>query len=97
MTVAEGTVVVSLGSALDALAAAPLHLALADASARDMDVRLRGEDIERVSTPSLQVLLAAAREVEAQGHDFALAAPSATLTQALEDLGLAAEVKRWRT
>jgi anti-anti-sigma regulatory factor len=49
---------------------------------------LEGSQVERVSTPCLQILLAAFKSSESRGLSFRLDAPSKVLTDALADLGL---------
>jgi chemotaxis protein CheX len=51
--------------------------------------------VDRVSTPCIQVLLAAARSVELAGTSFRIDNASAALRAALADLGLQAEFKNW--
>ena len=49
--------------------------------------------VDRVSTPCIQVHLAAARSAELAGTSFRIANASAALCTALADLGLQAEFK----
>jgi chemotaxis protein CheX len=49
--------------------------------------------VDRVSTPCIQVLLAAARSAELAGTSFRIANASAALCTALADLGLQAVFK----
>jgi chemotaxis protein CheX len=51
--------------------------------------------VDRVSTPCIQVLLAAARSADLAGTSFGIANASEALRAALADLGLQAEFKNW--
>ena len=51
--------------------------------------------VERVSTPCIQVLLAAARSAEQVGTSFRISNASEALVAALADLGLSEEFKNW--
>ncbi len=61
------------------------------------DVEVDGGDVERITTPCIQVLLALARDVEAQGRAFRLRDPSSVLRDGLSLLGFSGELKRWTT
>jgi chemotaxis protein CheX len=58
-------------------------------------VLLDASAVDRVSTPCIQVLLAAAQSAELAGTSFRIANASAALWAALADLGLQAEFKNW--
>lgn len=51
--------------------------------------------VERMSTPSAQVLLAAGRAAAAAGTEFQIVNASEVFRAALADLGLQAEFKNW--
>ncbi|NVN84911.1 MAG: STAS domain-containing protein [Rhodopseudomonas sp.] len=51
--------------------------------------------VERMSTPSAQVLLAAGRAADAAGLEFQIVNASEVFQTALADLGLQAEFKNW--
>jgi anti-anti-sigma regulatory factor len=51
--------------------------------------------VERMSTPSLQVLLAAGRAAEGAGSGFQIVNASEGFRAAVVDLGLEAEFKNW--
>ena len=51
--------------------------------------------VDRVSTPCIQVLLAAARSADRAGTSFRIANASEALRAALIDLGLQAEFGNW--
>ncbi len=79
---------------LDLMAAEPLCRTLVRRSHAADPVLLDGAAVERVSTASLQVLLAAAADARARGVAFGLHNPSGALTEALADLGLPADLGR---
>jgi chemotaxis protein CheX len=59
------------------------------------DLYLDASGVERVSTPCIQVLYAAALEVEAAGGRFHIVSPSQIVADAFHDLGMAIPFKRW--
>jgi len=87
----------SLPATIDAAAAHDLKAKLEESLLAGSDLALDGAGVERVGTQAIQVLLAAAGSFAAEGRAFSLAHPSATLSQAFEDLGLASTLKSWRT
>ena len=58
-------------------------------------VRIDGSGVERVGTPAVQLLLAAAKAFSSEGHSFALEASSQELSSALDDLGLGSDASQW--
>lgn len=83
--------VLSLPPSLDLTAAASLREALLvrlEAGGVDLDAGA----VERVSTPGLQVLAAAAASARARGAAFRLRDVPAALADAIRDLGLAAAI-----
>jgi len=55
-------------------------------------IEIEGSAVERVATPCLQVLAAAAASARGQHHPFRLCRPSAALQAAISDLGLDAAI-----
>ena len=86
---------IMLPSSLDLLSAEPLRSSLVEALARAAAITLSGSEVERASTPCLQVLLAAGRAADKSGTAFLIRDPSATLSGAMADLGLAEEFEKW--
>lgn len=74
----------------------PPRLLLQDAAAlqasllalRGQPVELEARDVAQLSTPCVQVLLAAARTWRADGRGLALTAPSAEMTSVLAQLAV---------
>jgi chemotaxis protein CheX len=70
---------------------------------RDSMIRLSGEHgvlldasgVERMSTPCVQVLLAAGRGAEISGKSFKIVRASDAFRTAIADLGLHAEFSNW--
>lgn len=87
----------ALPSIVDLPAAQALKEILVEELSSGVSVRLDGADVERIGTPAVQVLLAAARTFSAQGRTFVLARPSAVLSAAFADLGLSRELAAWRS
>lgn len=83
--------VLPLPSSLDLTAAASLREALL-ARLETGGVDLDAGAVERVSTPGLQVLAAAAASARARGAAFRLRGVPAALADAIRDLGLGAAI-----
>lgn len=88
---ADMAAAISLAASLDLTAADPL-LQTVRAGLRDGALLLDGAAVERVSTPCLQVLAAAAIAARQGGIPFRILYPSAVLSAAITDLGLAAAI-----
>jgi anti-anti-sigma regulatory factor len=86
--------VLALPAILDLTAAQTLKEILGEATL-SRAVVLNGVGVERVGTPAVQVLLAAAQSAAAEGHAFALTQPSDVLRSAFHDLGLTSTLARW--
>jgi anti-anti-sigma regulatory factor len=88
---------VRLPAMLDATAAAELQTQLRPLVEAGQRLVIEGEAVERASTAGIQLLLAADAALRAQGGQLVLADPAPALCEALGDLGLDAELQRWRT
>jgi anti-anti-sigma regulatory factor len=84
-----------LPEVLDIAAAPALKEGLIEAGSATDQITVDGSKVERVSTPVVQVLAAAARDFTAEGRSFQLRDASQPLVFAFEDLGLAEDLKRW--
>lgn len=84
-----------LPEVLDIGAASSLKEGLIEAGSATDQITVDGGKVERVSTPVVQVLAAAARDFTAEGRSFHLSDASQPLVFAFEDLGLAEDLKRW--
>ncbi len=84
---ADGGAAYRLSPVLDLAAAEPLATVLR-AMLPDGPIRVDGGAVERVTTPCLQVLAAAAATARARGIVFRLENASAAMVDAIEDLGL---------
>jgi chemotaxis protein CheX len=80
---------ITLPAVLDLTAAEPLQRTLLDRGRTGDALIVVGAAVERVSTAAIQVLLAAAAEGRLRGVSFCLRDPSAVLSDALADLGVA--------
>jgi len=83
---------IALAPMLDLTAAEPLQRALVAALATGEPIDVDGAQVERPSTASLQVLLAAALATTARGVPFRLREPSQALVEAINDLGIASHL-----
>lgn len=71
---------------IDAATASDLTPAVRDAAAAG-DLRVDASAVDRIATPGIQLLLAAARAVRADGHAFTLVNPSPAAAAALRLAG----------
>lgn len=76
----------TLNSRLDATAATSLLNALLTKRGAPLDLRV--DQVERITTPALQVLLSAAVTWRADGHRLRLTSSSEALAEAVRTLGL---------
>lgn len=91
----KGTTVL-LGAVLDIRSAAPLRDGLLDAVRLGKPVLVDAGQVERMSTPCVQVLLAAGRSAEAGNGRIALAQASDSFVAAFSDLGLFGSLMSWQ-
>jgi anti-anti-sigma regulatory factor len=88
---------IALPSIADLRAVPHLHRQFAEILASDSDIDVHGHAVERITTPCIQLLVAAARSLDTgSGRRFRLVAPSEPLADALRDLGLEAMLDEWR-
>lgn len=92
---ASSAEVLALPSVMDLLAAEPLRARLLAAITAHVPITLTAGDVERLSTPCAQVLLAAARSAKAAAVSLRIVGGSADFLGAVEDLGLSGEFEKW--
>ncbi len=86
---------IALPAILDIGNAQELQESLAAALERSPVLRLNGSKTQQVSTPGVQVLLAAAQSAEAGGGRLVLGSPSQALQEAFGSLGLPDKLNEW--
>ena len=59
-------------------------------------LKLDGSGISHVTTPGIQILLAAAESAKSKGGKIVLMNPSSALEAAFDDLGLTQTLREWR-
>ncbi|WP_135078275.1 STAS domain-containing protein [Terasakiella sp. SH-1] len=91
----DGTSELSLIPILDMAVAEELLLSLRECTSMSKNIVLNIEPVERISTPCVQVMLAAAREVEASGGRFLLKNSSSGFERGMKDLGLSEYLENW--
>ena len=87
---------VTLGPVLDIRAATPLRDRLQKALKRGKPILLDAAQVDRLSTPCIQVLLAAGKSAEAGAGRIVLAEASDAFVAAFGDLGLFAALMSWQ-
>jgi anti-anti-sigma regulatory factor len=85
---------VRLPALADTNLAVELRGALLDLAAAGRSASIDATSVERIGTPCVQVLVAAARSFAAEGRSLTLVAPAPALEAALIDLGLEDEARR---
>jgi anti-anti-sigma regulatory factor len=88
---------IKLPAQLEMAALPAIKEELAAAATSAATLLIDGSAVERVGTPAIQLLLAAAKAFSGEGRRFALEAPSQTLSSALDDLGLGVDAGQWST
>ena len=91
----DGSNVLALPAVLDLGTAQALRDRFLEACSASEPVVVNAEQVERIGTPAVQVLLSAARTLAVDGRGFSMQRPSQGLCTAFEDLGLIDELKRW--
>lgn len=87
---------ISLGPVLDIRCAAQLRDGLVKAVGRGKPVVIDAGQVERMTTPCVQVLLSAGKTVEACGSRISLAQASDGFVAAFSDLGLFGSLMSWQ-
>ncbi len=95
LTTRKGISRLNLGELLDLNAAAPLKEALQKAVAKGCPLTLDAGSVERLSTPCVQILIAAVTAIEAVGLSCTLLRPSDAFIDSFNDLGLFPVLKQW--
>jgi len=91
----EGPRVVSLPPLMDLAATAELKATLEAALAAGSAVQIDAGDVQRIATPALQMLAAAATSFGKRGTGFAFGACAPALTEAVNTLGLGMSLGIW--
>ena len=88
-------VVLPLQASLDLVAAMRLKEQTSEAIASSTSVVIDASAVERITTPCVQVLVAAAHSAAAQGGTFAVGRASEAFKAAFLDLGLGELYQTW--
>jgi len=86
----------TLSRELDLLAAESLKNDLLALLQKDGNLLINGAEVERVATPCIEVLVAAATAFDESGRSFKMAEPSPPLCDSFEAVGLADRIELWR-
>lgn len=87
---------ITLGAVLDIRAAEPLRDALRKAAKRGKPIVIDAGQVARLSTPCIQMLLAAGKETGDGTNRMTLAQTSDAFVAAFSDLGLFASLMSWQ-
>jgi len=91
-----GTHKYTLPREMDLLAAEALKEGLLNMLNLGGDLILDASEVERVSTPCIEVLIAAESAFDASARGFKMPEPSTSLSEAFMALGLADRIEKWR-
>lgn len=86
---------ITLPAVLDLSAAGPLKAVFEEALAGGRPLAVDANGVERLSTPCIQVLIAAEAAMKAAGLPFTLANPSDAFIDNFNDLGVFFILKQW--
>lgn len=86
---------IALPAVLDLCAAEPLKAAFDKALAGGRPLTVDAEGVERLSTPCIQILIAAEAGMRAAELPFKLAKPSDAFIDTFSDLGVFSLLKQW--
>ncbi|MGF1476631.1 MAG: STAS domain-containing protein [Geminicoccaceae bacterium] len=95
LTSRKGVSFVNLGETLDMGAAPPLRTVLQKALAKGQPLQINAGSVNRMSTPCIQVLLAAVPTLETAGLSCVFLRPSDAFIDAFNELGLFPILKQW--
>jgi len=93
--VENDTVFLRLLPILDMAAAAGLLTSLQSCAAEHSNITLDSEEVERVSTPCVQVILAASFKIIKAGGSFSIMNMSPGFERGMRDLGLSEYIDIW--
>jgi len=86
---------IKLEARLDVSAAEALHAELLDKRNDTGGLTVNASAVTMIDTPAIQVLLAAAKDLEGQGEAFHLKDSSEEIGEAMALLGLSNEFEQW--
>jgi len=93
--VIDDVAIIDLIPILDMAIAEELLMSFRECTSMMKNVTLDSDSVERVSTPCIQVMLAAANEVEKNGGKFTVRNISAGFERGMRDLGLKNYLEIW--
>lgn len=86
--------IINLPSVVDITSAQTLYQDLTHASHAHKLV-IHAENVQRITSPGVQLLLAAEKSLSASGGSLSVVSPSDAFKQTLVDLGLDSQLKKW--
>ena len=92
----SGAINIILPKTLDILGVDKLFGTLSEAVEVSTEIEIDSAEVERISTPSIQVLVVAADAVDLEGGTFKLKNPSTAVESAFRTLGLTKILASWR-
>ncbi len=96
LDISEDCAFLALPPVLDIRASAPLKNSFAEVLALGKPLVMDASKAETLSTPCIQVILSATRELEKGDITFSLTPPSDAFVDAFDDLGLFSVLMKWK-
>ena len=91
----DDTVQLKLAATMDLRAAEPLLQSVQESLGMGGKVVVDAAAVDRLSTPCVQVLIAALQHMEQNGTPFVIKSPSDAFVSAFDDLGLFSFLMKW--
>jgi chemotaxis protein CheX len=88
--------ILHLGSSMDLRAAGPLRDVILAIEPGLTPVRIEADSVMQITTPCVQVLLAAQRSLEAESRQLVLDSASDCFIKSFADLGLFSVIAQWQ-
>lgn len=86
---------IKLGPVMDLVAATPLKEDILEVIGAENGIEIDAVDVVTITTPCIQVIVAAGLSVEGRSQAFSIVNATATCHAAFVDLGLGAQIGRW--
>jgi len=92
----DDAVTITLPSSLDIVVSGDLKEALLYARSMNKKLVLDGSEVDQLSTPAIQLVIAVEQSLTADGIEAVLLNPSAEFASAFDDLGLFSSLMKWK-
>jgi anti-anti-sigma regulatory factor len=87
--------VYNLPSRVDISCAVDVYKEINEAVSDNKNITFSASNVERITTPGIQLLISAANTIKAKGGTFLVSWPSDIFKETLSDLGFSNQLKEW--